>query len=87
MDELEEILERSGIGDISIGTAKKLILDLFSSKESDLVWVVENINGDVIGVADSFAKALLIYEQRYQDTPDRTEDRIHRFRLNELYYA
>ena len=38
--------------------------------DSNLVWVIENINGDIIGVADSFAKALLIYEERYQDTPE-----------------
>jgi len=56
-------------------------------RRSNLVWVVENINGDIIGVADSFAKALLIYEERYQDTPDRTEDRIHKFELNKFYYA
>ena len=56
-------------------------------RRSNLVWVVENINGDIIGVADSFAKALLIYEERYQDAPDRTEDRIHKYELNRLYYA
>ena len=54
--------------------------------DSNLVWVVENINGDIIGVADSFAKALLLYEERYPDTP-RTEDRIHKYELNRLYYA
>ena len=55
-------------------------------RRSNLVWVVENINGDIIGVTDSFSKALLLYEERYPDTP-RTEDRIHKYELNKLYYA
>jgi len=62
-------------------------LNIADVRRSNLVWVVENINGDIIGVADSFARALSIYEERYQDTPDRTEDRIHKFELNKFYYA
>ena len=51
------------------------------------VWVVYNINGDVIGVADSFGGALLIYENRYNDTPDNADERIHKFELNKMQYA
>lgn len=50
-------------------------------------WVVYNINGDTIGVADSFVKALLIYEERYGDTPDNTDERIKKFEVNKLHYA
>lgn len=50
------------------------------------VWVVFNVNGDILGVADSYGKALLIYEEKYHELPD-TDDRIREFQLNKFYYA
>jgi hypothetical protein len=49
-------------------------------------WAVFNINGDLIGIADSFGKALSIYEERYGDTPDVFE-RIRKVEMNKLLYV
>lgn len=54
---------------------------------SERAWVVYNINGDVIGVADSYGKALSIYEERYGDTPEHPEESINMFEVNRLHYA
>jgi hypothetical protein len=50
-------------------------------------WVVYNINGNVIGVADSYGKALSIYEARYGDTPKYPDESINKFEVNRLHYA
>ena len=47
------------------------------------VFVVYNINGDVIGVAGSYEEALAIHNERYDDTTPS----ISQFKLNELKYA
>lgn len=52
----------------------------------DTFYVVTNINGDIIGVADSPSKAADIYEQRCGELPDNDEH-ISRFKLNKLHYA
>jgi len=51
------------------------------------VYVVFNINGDVIGVADSHSSAVDIYEQRYGYIPDDIDDKIRKFKMNKLEYA
>ena len=52
------------------------------------VYVVYNINGDIIGVADSYDNAEKILEKRYIDYEDLLKkDLINKFKLNELYYA
>jgi hypothetical protein len=49
-------------------------------------YVVFNINGDVIGIADSFGKGLSIYEQRYNNTPSDSRNNIIPFEINKFYY-
>ena len=56
------------------------------------VYVVYNINGDIIGVADSYDNAEKILEKRYIDYEDLLKQEgfnkyIQKFKLNELYYA
>lgn len=55
-----------------------------TKKES---FVVTNINGDVIGVADSFANALCIYKERYGDLPRFPDDHITKYETNQMHYA
>lgn len=66
-----------------------------------MIYVVFNINGDIIGVADSDERAIEIYLERYafQDdyaynlaTCDQLDylislDKIQTFELNKFYYA
>jgi hypothetical protein len=56
-------------------------------KDAIMCWVVYNTNGDVIGVADSYGKALSIYEERYGDTPEYPDERIEPYEINRLHYA
>lgn len=51
------------------------------------VWVVFNVNGDVIGVADSPDNASSIYEKLYMEPPPDFDERIRRFELNQFVYA
>lgn len=65
------------------------------------IYVVKNINGDIIGVADNQERAVEIYLERYSfedadayylATPDQISyleerDRVDTFLLNEFYYA
>lgn len=65
-----------------------------------MVYVILNINGDIIGVANSELKAVFIYEERYSEIeyPENTEsdfdkfeylksiDRIRAFPLNRFVY-
>jgi hypothetical protein len=49
------------------------------------VWVIYSPGGETIGVADSYGKALKLYEERYHDTPEFTGDVIKHFRLNRMH--
>lgn len=53
----------------------------------DFVWVVYNINGDIIGIADNINIAFDIYEERYGNIPKYTDERIRKFELNKMQYA
>ena len=65
-----------------------------------MIYVVFNINGDIIGVADSPERAIEIYLEKHAFQDDYTynlatsdqldylqsQDRIETYRLNEFYY-
>lgn len=52
-----------------------------------IVWAVFNINGDIIGVADSKDNAISIYKKRYGEPPSDFDERIQQFELNQFVYA
>lgn len=53
-----------------------------------MVYVVLNINGDIIGVANSELKAVFIYEERYGDIeyPENTESDFDKFEYLKSIY-
>ena len=51
---------------------------------NSVIWVVYSINGNVIGVCDSFGKALSLYEEQYGDTPTDTSYSLRRGEMNKL---
>jgi hypothetical protein len=67
-------------------TSSSDILTLLNMAMHDSFYVVTNINGDVIGVADSPTNAASIYEHRYGELPD-DKSYIRAFKLNKLHYA
>lgn len=62
----------------------------------DKVYVVFNINGDIIGVADSKEEAVEIYTQRHEIFPYRkpedyynyivSKGAVEEFEINKFYY-
>jgi hypothetical protein len=53
--------------------------------KSNIVYVVFNINGDVIGVADSYEQAKIIFSEKHGDLHPTIY--ISKFELNKFYYA
>jgi hypothetical protein len=63
-------------------------MDSKGLNKGSTVWVVYNINGDVIGVAGSHDGAVKILDERYKWTPVElnTDSRIEQFELDRMYY-
>lgn len=76
----EEMCEKQGPAEWQV--LMHLARTLVASKQS---FVVYNINGDTIGVADSRQAAEAIYFKRYGEAPER-EESIREFPVNQMIY-